>query len=152
MIFSLWPLSVVKSKPQDLWYLSLIFSLTRILIGFSIGGLWPTVSVWGLENLTYKDLSEDMKKFTADFKEQKFSKHIRKNLSSGGFMQLGFHTGWFVSAITIVVCKTSNEISQFFFLTLLGGILSSILVIYCIFCLNNSDMLKKKERVIEEIG
>ena len=39
---------------------SSLFILTRILVGFSIGGLWPTASVWGLENRASNRQSTDI--------------------------------------------------------------------------------------------
>jgi MFS family permease len=126
-----------------------IFILTRILIGFSIGGLWPTASVWGLENISFNRQSKYV--LPIETKERKFRELMRKDLlPHGGAMQLGFHAGWFVSAF--LAWQISSEINTFGMLSIIGGIVSLFLLIFCVWKLNSSDMLEKRKESLEKCG
>jgi len=117
-----------------------LFLLTRILVGFSIGGLWPTASVWGLENLAFDRVktSEDSDK------EHKYKDYIRKDLlPHGGAMQFGFHLGWFISALLFWLL-TPSDLLTFGWLSVIGFLMSLVLLVFCWFKMDSSRMLEER--------
>ncbi|HZI71169.1 MAG TPA: hypothetical protein VFD60_08415 [Nitrososphaeraceae archaeon] len=139
---------------------STIFILTRILVGFSIGGLWPTASVWGLENRAFNIRSTIEPDNDTDSKEQKDQTIIRKNLlPHGGFMQFGFHLGWITSAILLwywqhpldghKVLTATSDIMQFGWLSFIGCLISLVVLLFCLWKMNASNMLEERKTSLE---
>ena len=105
----------------------ILFVVTRIIIGFFIGGIWPTAAVLGLEvisanriKLIFKNYIKGEKKFSqtefskTEFNrkwinylqnyylfrtyENYFDRETRKLTGKSASMQIGFFTGYFVAA------------------------------------------------------
>ena len=186
---------------------SSLFIFTRILVGFSIGGLWPTASVWGLENL----VSNRFKPSKDRDEEQKYQESIRKDLlPHGGLMQFGFHLGWFTSALLLwqwmhltkftsalflsqwtifnsatsaslnwmnlttasdiikfgwtsaslnwMNLTTASDIIKFGSLSIIGCIMSIVLILFCFWKMDSSNLLEvrkvflEKSKMIDELG
>ena len=116
----------------------LLFILSRIMIGFFIGGLWPTAAILGLEiiseNNSNKNINNSQPYYWNEFKilkkyenfldskvyqymqnfffkkiESDFNKDTRKLISISARMQVGYFTGYFVAASLYLM--TINKIN-----------------------------------------
>jgi MFS family permease len=96
----------------------LLFILTRITIGFFVGGIWPTAAIMGLETITKKrDDNTNIDEFNGETefnnkwdKYQQniqairesykgFAKETKTLTGKSASMQIGFFTGYFVAAL-----------------------------------------------------
>ena len=136
---------------------SSLFILTRILVGFSIGGLWPTASVWGLENRAFN------RRFTdCLFTEKRYQEYIRKDLLPyGGTMQFGFHLGWFTSAFLVyyfwiktphILSIAPHVILQYGLLSIIGCVMGVAALVFCGWKMNPSKILIERKESLKIAG
>jgi len=134
MIVSAYLPSVKLTPLLPYTVLSFLFVLTRIIIGFFVGGLWPTAAVFGMEKIyaigkdydykfklpvsekldihTFKESLRHFRQDQEDFRKQTMKRTVRSSL-----MQVGFFTGYLLSVILVSFLKGQlNAVLHIFFL------------------------------------
>jgi MFS family permease len=116
---------------------TIIFVSTRIMIGFFVGGLWPTAAVLALENLYWnkyenkkdKDKEAEAKTDLILFSSMKFNEmakilkwqfthnfkqKTKKLTRESSLLQVGFFLGYFVAWFYVVYFLKGSEVFPFF--------------------------------------
>jgi MFS family permease len=132
---------------SDISLPTIIFVSTRIMIGFFVGGLWPTAAVLGMENL-YWNKNKNKNDFI--FKEK-----TKKLTRESAFIQVGYFLGYFVAFLCYVVFGLQgSELFPFFndnlyysqgwrSMSLIASFIGLVLYILCLKYLRESKVWKE---------
>ncbi len=104
--------------------LPILFILSRIIIGFFIGGIWPTAAIFAMEILFKNKCDEKTKSF--EFNDRKeynrlqedFKDETKRATLKSTLMQIGLFTGALISVLLYLFSKdffTSQIVHDLFF-------------------------------------
>ena len=99
-------------------YLTILFVITRALIGFFVGGLWPTAAVLAMENLHWNKFeknnngeknavphNEEWKGWETRWEKwnNDFEKEVKRLTFQSSLLQVGYFLGYLVSALLLIL-------------------------------------------------
>ena len=122
--------TILNPLPETI--IPLLFILSRIIIGFFIGGVWPTAGILGLEIVSYNRQTQnyfknkgnisksDLFKFFQNFYifnkyENDFERETKKLTGKSASMQLGFFAGYFIAASLYYISINKTSFNEIFY-------------------------------------
>jgi MFS family permease len=153
-------------------YLTILFVITRALIGFFVGGLWPTAAVLAMENLHWNKFEKNNngEKNTVPYNEEwkgwekrwekwnnDFEKEVKRLTFQSSLLQVGYFIGYLVSALLLIVCGdiikqltlTSpilhmySDFALWRSMSFFAGFFQFVLTLFCIKYLHESSKWKE---------
>jgi MFS family permease len=141
---------------------TILFVITRILIGFFVGGLWPTAAILAMENLhssntvyytsRWEEWKEGWEKWNNDFE-----KKVKRLTFQSSMLQVWLFVGYFLSAILVffsgpmladlrilnMIYLIPNDFPLWRTMCLIGGSAGLLLSFLCIKFLKESNEWKE---------
>lgn len=110
MIFSAYLLPSDYTNPSDVIYPTILFVITRVLIGFFVGGLWPTAAILAMENLSKfekKNNAHSTDKWEARKKgweklNNDFENKVKRLTFQSSILQVWLFLGYLISAVLLI--------------------------------------------------
>jgi MFS family permease len=136
---------------------AILFVITRILIGFFVGGLWPTAAILAMENLHWSKFvhyNDKWKQWNNDFENK-----VKRLTFQSSILQVWLFLGYFISVVVLI--NYGHQLATFFYshffssipqyndfplwrsMSLIAGFIGLVLIILCRKYLNES--IKWKE-------
>lgn len=137
--------SLFSSYPY--FIIPLSFIITRISIGFFVGGLWPTAGVLAIENSYWLRFKKDYKDEEFNIAQILFKNATKKMTRESAAVQVGFFAGYLVAAVLVSFINKDliglhnlfNDSLIWRTMSLLLGVFGLILWVICYFYLDESE-------------